>query len=156
MSELLSFILRAKAATYVGSGERAVASRPGSHDLVYTEDGWQYRDSYFGGTDFIGQETVWKMTVDSVEPVWAMNYYGKIARDDLLDGAESGRIIKQALFAMYAEGRFLGGFRWEDGNGPVYVDESNGDYQNFTGHESISIGGVEAYLLVYNGGLIRP
>jgi hypothetical protein len=35
-------------------------------------DDWLYRDSYFGGTNFFGQETVWLRG----EPVWAENYYG--------------------------------------------------------------------------------
>jgi len=156
MSGLLDFIVRAKAATYVGSGEGAVSSRPRSHDLVYAEDGWEYRDSYFGGTDFIGEEVVWKVTTDTHEPAWAMNYYGKIIRDDLLNGATSGQIIKRALSAMYTEGRFLGGFRWDDGSGAVYLDESEGDERCFTGRESISVGGTVAYVLTYHGGLIRP
>jgi hypothetical protein len=33
IDELNAFIVRAKAATYVGSGEHVESSRPGSHDL---------------------------------------------------------------------------------------------------------------------------
>ena len=35
-----------------------------------------YLDSYFGGTDFIGQEVVYF----EGQPTWAMNYYGYIVR----------------------------------------------------------------------------
>ena len=56
--ELNAVIVRAKAATYVGGGVKASASRPGSHDLGWTEGEWRYLDSYFGGTDFLGQEVL--------------------------------------------------------------------------------------------------
>jgi len=46
---LYDFIVRSKAATYVGSGEPAPACRPGSHDLKFEEKDWAYLDSYFGG-----------------------------------------------------------------------------------------------------------
>ncbi|ASY62409.1 hypothetical protein SJ05684_c09500 [Sinorhizobium sojae CCBAU 05684] len=32
---------------------------PGSHDLAHERGSWRYLYSYFGGTDFAGQETVW-------------------------------------------------------------------------------------------------
>lgn len=70
LEELERFIVRAKLATYVGGGPKAASSRTGSHDLVFDESKWSYRDSYFGGTDFLGQETVWL----AGEPAWAMNY----------------------------------------------------------------------------------
>lgn len=49
-----ALILRAKAASYVGNGARAAASRPGSHDLTFQDNDLSYRDSYFGGTGFLG------------------------------------------------------------------------------------------------------
>ena len=145
------FIVLAKRTTYVGDGQRAEPSRTGSHDLTFDDGPWSYRDSYFGGTDFLGQETVWH----DGEPVWAMNYYGYILRPDLIDAARAGATIKAALSAMYAEGRFLGGFDWEGPHG-VYHDSSSGDVRHFHGHETIDVAGVEAYALDYAGGLIKP
>lgn len=145
------FIVAAKAATYVGNGEVASPSRPGSHDLGFAEGEWRYLDSYFGGTDFIGQETVWHKE----EPVWSMTYYGYITRSALIDGARAGATIKAALSLMYGEGRFLGGFEWEGPHG-VYRDTATGDHEHFHGRETISVGGIEAYALDYFGGLIRP
>jgi hypothetical protein len=72
IDDLNAFIVKAKRATYVGSGEKAEPSRLGSHDLTFSEGNWSYRDSYFGGTDFLGHEAVWLKG----EPVWAMSYYG--------------------------------------------------------------------------------
>ena len=66
--ELERFIVEAKAQTYVAGGEHVASSRQGSHDLKYQNGEWAYLDSYFGGTDFVGQETVWFGS----EPVWSM------------------------------------------------------------------------------------
>jgi Domain of unknown function (DUF5680) len=150
LSDLNAFIVKAKRATYVGSGEKAHPSRLGSHDLAFHQGDWSYRDSYFGGTDFLGQEAVWLKG----EPVWAMSYYGYILRPDLFDGERAGQTIKSALAAMYNEGRFLGGFEWEGPHGR-YVDRSEGDVAHFRGRETILVQGVEAYALDYFGGLVK-
>lgn len=151
VGKLNRFVVKAKQATYVGGGQRAESSRAGAHDLVFSDGLWSYRDSYFGGTDFIGQETVWH----DGTPVWAMNYYGYITRPDLIDGRRGGDTIKGALSAMYGEGRFLGGWEWTGPHG-VYRDSSTGDVDHFSGHETIHVNGIEAYALDYHGGLIKP
>jgi hypothetical protein len=150
IEQLTSMIVAAKAATYVGGGIKAEPSRPGSHDLGWSQGRWRYLDSYFGGTDFLGQETIW---LDDA-PVWAMNYYGYILRPDLIDGQRAGETIKAALMAMYSEGRFLGGFDWTGPHGQ-YRDTSTGDTRHFTGRETIIVQGEQAYALDYFGGLIR-
>ena len=78
-AELNAVIVRAKAASYVGGGVKAPSSRMGSHDLSWSEGDWRYLDSYFGGTDFLGQEVLWY----GAEPVWAMSYYGYVLRPEL-------------------------------------------------------------------------
>jgi hypothetical protein len=147
---LNSFIVRAKAATYVGDGEHTAPCRTGSHDLRFTDGEWSYHDSYFGGTDFIGEEVVYF----GEKPVWAMNYYGRILRDDLLSGAEAGQMIKASLSRMYTEGRFLGGFEHTD-HDLTYIDTSEGGPERFHGRELIRRGQELAYELLYHGGLIR-
>jgi hypothetical protein len=149
-AELNAVIVRAKAAAYVGGGGRVAASRTGSHDLAWSEGRWRYLDSYFGGTDFLGQEVVWQ----DEAPVWAMNYYGYILRPDLIDAEGAGATIKAALAALYAEGRFLGGFSWSGPHGD-YCDRSEGSVAQFRGRETITVGGVQAYALDYFGGLVK-
>lgn len=149
-AELNAIIVRAKAASYVGSGGRTLSSRPGSNDLSWSEGEWRYLDSYFGGTDFLGQEVLWRVS----EPVWAMNYYGQVLRPDLIDGDRAGQTIKAALTAMYGEGRFLGGFDWQGPHGR-YVDRSKGNVASFRGREVIEVAGAEAYALDYFGGLVK-
>lgn len=151
LNALNAVIVAAKRASYVGGGEKSVSSREGSHDLVWSQEPWRYRDSYFGGTDFLGQETIWR----DAEPVWAMNYHGFILRPDLIDGVRAGETIKTALSAMYAEGRFLGGFRWLGPHGE-YVDKSEGGVDLFSGEEAIYCDSIKAYGLRYSGGLIKP
>lgn len=150
IAELNGIVVRAKAATYVGGGTKAGSSRPGSHDLTWSDGAWRYRDSYFGGSDFIGQEVIWFHD----EPVWAMNYYGYIRHPDLIDGQRAGETIKAALSAMYSQGRFLGGFEWT-GNHGTYHDVSSGDVTHFHGREVILVEGKEAYALDYFGGLVK-
>lgn len=110
MRMLEQFIVEAKAACYVGGkAAEPKASRTGAHDLSYVRGAFRYLDSYFGGTDFLGQEVVWK----NEEPIWALNYYGRILDPERIDGERAGNIIKKALVALYQEGRFLGGFTYQ-------------------------------------------
>ncbi|MCS6759618.1 MAG: DUF5680 domain-containing protein [Candidatus Devosia euplotis] len=150
IGELTSIIVAAKAATYVGGGTKAAPSRSGSHDLEWRQGRLCYLDSYFGSTDFLGQEAIW---LDDA-PVWAMNYYGFILRPELIGGQRAGETIKAALTSMYGEGRFLGGFEWTGPHGQ-YRDTSAGDASHFHGRETITVQGEETYALEYFGGLIR-
>ncbi|WP_329562075.1 DUF5680 domain-containing protein [Streptomyces uncialis] len=148
-SELESFIVRAKSATYAAGGGRIAPVRTASHDLEYREDGLVYRDSYFGGTDFLGQETVHSHDL----PVWGMNYHGYLLTGGI-DAHTAGEVIQEALTALYAEGRFLGGFRYTVG-GFVYHDETTGEVNRFRGTEHITLpDGTRAYELVYHGGRV--
>ena len=149
-TELNTFIVRAKSTTYVGGGEHSAASRLGSHDIRFSDAEWDYHDSYFGGSDFLGEEVVYLAS----RPIWAMNYYGRILRVDLITAAQAGQIIKASLSRMYKEGRFLGGFRFSENNF-TYVDTSEGIVDCFNGRESIIHGEETAYELYYHGGLIK-
>jgi hypothetical protein len=150
LPELQSFIVRAKAVTYVGGGTKIPACRHGSHDLKFVDSDWTYLDSYFGGADFIGEETVWF----AGEPVWAMNYYGYILKPELITPAQAGHMIKASLSRMYTEGRFLGGFQYGEDDF-TYFDTNEGEFSHFMGREWIERAGIKAYELVYHGGLIK-
>jgi hypothetical protein len=150
LDELHAFIVRAKRMTYVGSGQKLLPYRLGSHDLQFTEGDWAYHDSYLGENDFIGQEAVYYQ----YKVAWAMNYFGRITDPARMTSAEAGAMIKTSLSRMYAEGRFLGGFEHTE-NGLTYVDTNNGDFQFFTGREWIQRDGRTVYELVYHGGLIK-
>ena len=134
--KLYDFILAAKAASYVGDGEQISPCRTNAHDLTYAKDDFRYLDSYFGGSDFIGEEIVYKKE----QPVWGMNYYGSILKAEKISAAQAGALIKASLSRMYAAGRFLDGWEYalED---LVYHDTSDGDLTHFTGYEWIEQNG---------------
>lgn len=149
--ELNGFIVEAKSQTYVAGAKAQPSYRIGAHDLGYKRGIWRYLDSYFGGTDFAGQEVVWL----EEKPVWAMNYFGRIIEPGIIDGTVAGTIIRAALSQLYKQGRFLGGMVFDHSVGR-YVDTSEGDCTHFHGHEFILVDGQKAYELDYRGGLIIP
>ena len=150
LDRLNAFIVRAKAATYVGGGAVAPSCRPGSHDLRFADGPFAYLDSYFGGSDFLGEEVVYFQDA----PVWAMNYYGRILEPELIGAAQAGQIIQASLSNMYKLARFLGGFEHAVGEF-TYFDTSVGDVASFTGREWIAREGIKVYELLYHGGLIK-
>jgi Domain of unknown function (DUF5680) len=149
-AELQAFIVDAKLRTYVGSGSPSVSLRPASHDLECSAGDFVYHDTYFGGTDFAGEEVVYWHG----RPVWAENYFGHILEPDLIDGERTGQVIKSSLSLLYAQGRFLGGFEATDGD-CHYHDTSSGDAGWFQGREWIDLDGKTVYELFYHGGLVR-
>jgi hypothetical protein len=149
MDPLHAFIVKAKAETYVGSGEHVNSCRVKSHDLEYKDGDYYYLDSYFGGTDFIGEEVVYYRD----QPVWAENYYGKILESSMITAAEAGKMIKISLSLMYAENRFLGEFQHQE-NELNYFDRNEGDFSHFSGLEWIEKNGIRVYELRYHGGMI--
>lgn len=148
--QLNDFIVRAKAATYVGDGERIEPSRLESRDLAYKEGLFAYLDSYFGTLDFIGEEVVYYEN----QPVWGMNYFGRIIKPEKISGAEVGKILKTSLSKMYEEGRFLGGFEYTVDDF-IYMDTNKGELDAFSGRERITKDGEVVYELVYHGGMIK-
>jgi hypothetical protein len=147
---LHDFIIRAKKATYVGDGAKASSSRQGSHDLTYEDGDWCYRDSYFGGIDFLGQEVVWHQT----KPVWSMCYYGYILRPDMISAAEAGNLLKAALSKPDSQGRLLDNLSHSH-NDMTYNIASSGSFEHFKGRETIHVHNELAYALDYFGGLIK-
>ena len=74
MSELSSFLVRAKINTYATGGKSAEKrSNSNSKELIYKEKEYIYKDKYFGYNPFIGEEIVWKDN----KILWGMNYFGK-------------------------------------------------------------------------------
>lgn len=150
LNALSNFIVRAKRTTYVGGGAKLLPYRLGSRDLQYREGDWAYHDSYFGESDFLGQEIVYYQT----KAIWGMNYYGCLLRPDRATAEQMGRMIMISLSKMYEENRFLGGFEHVEGEFK-YVDSSDGNVAAFQGTEFIYLNNELVYRLVYHGGLIQ-
>jgi len=150
LKELVDFILQAKQATYVGGGKKLLPYRLGSHDLQFQKADWAYHDSYFGESDFMGEEIVYHRGV----AVWGMNYFGRILQPEKITSAQAGEVIQRSLTKMYQTGRFLDGFTHVVKEF-IYKDANEGDPLYFTGRESIEVNGQIVYALDYHGGLIK-
>ena len=73
MIKMEDFLIEAKKQTYANETiEKAKSTRQNSKDYEYKKDNMVYHDTYFGGTNFIGEEVVY---IDN-QTYWAMNYYG--------------------------------------------------------------------------------
>ncbi len=149
-TNLEAFIIRAKSATWLTGGPKSPSSRAGSIDLRYVEGALEYLDSYFGSTDFLGQEVVYEQTA----PVWVMNYYGRILEPTHFDGARAAAVVKVGRGALYLEHRFLGDHRVKTDDG-VFYNQSSGDHSAFWGREWIEHEGQTVYELVYHGGFVK-
>ncbi|WP_087024670.1 DUF5680 domain-containing protein [Thaumasiovibrio subtropicus] len=150
MTELKHFIVKAKANSYVNNAPKCLPSRQDAHEIQFQEERYQYVDSYFGGTDFLGQEVVY---LDG-KAVWAMNYYGRIITPSLYDGEQAGKVICQSLSLLYQSGEFLKNFEHTTPWGH-YHDSFSGDIRTFTGYEWITLQEEKVYELHYHGGLIK-
>lgn len=98
---LIGFLIYAKKQTYANAlGERQTSSRLGSKDYHFEEEIegeiMKYHDTYFGTTNFIGEEVVYR---GSDTPKWAMNYYGKTLDENLTEELMD-KVLKPALMKV--------------------------------------------------------
>jgi len=146
-----SFLREANIHTYANSNaEKASSLRPGSKDYHFEKGDLTYHDTYFGATEFIGEEIVYK----SGSPIWGMNYYGfaisKEMSENLFDS-----ILRPALMSDSGDNipvrgpkEFING-EWK------YTFNVDGDLANFTGVEEISKNDEIVCRLYCHGGLIK-
>ena len=60
MIKIEDFLIEAKKQTYANETiEKAKSTRQNSKDYEYKKDNMVYHDTYFGGTNFIGEEVVY-------------------------------------------------------------------------------------------------
>ena len=142
---IVSFLIRAKQATYAGKGAETASSRTGSHDLVYRENNLMYYDTYLGGDKFAGEEALWISDV----PYWSMNYVGRVTGSPF-----SGDFLKEALLHVPEEMPYRGPEKYVNGD-YTYSCSVEGDFDWFQGKETISWRGKQIYECYYHGGLIR-
>ena len=142
---IVSFLIRAKQATYAGKGAETASSRTGSHDLEYRENNLMYYDTYLGGDRFAGEEALWISDV----PCWSMNYIGRVTGSPF-----SGDFLKEALLHVPEEMPYRGPEKYVNGD-YTYSCSVEGDFDWFQGKETISYCGKQIYECFYHGGLIR-
>jgi hypothetical protein len=106
-------------------------------------------DSYFGSTNFLGQEVVWH----NGTPIWVMNYHGQILQPELYDGARAGITSQEGRGRVYALQTFLGNheFRLEHS---VFCMNTTGEPLSFSGREWHEVNGVVVYSFDFHGGTV--
>ena len=150
----VTFLVNAKRQTYAAQGDEATVAPLllGSRQLEYRDRALLYRDIYFGGAYFVGQETVYH---DSLA-IWAMGYAGGLIAP-IISPLEMGQVyefLRAALGQVASERPYRGPRIFRDG-AYVYTDESQGDIDRFSGVETITREDNQVYQLRYSGGLLR-
>lgn len=147
------FLIEAKKSTYAnGTAEKIESSRLDSKDYEYKKDNMLYHDTYFGGTNFIGEEVVY---IDN-KIYWAMNYYG-VTLDENLGEEAMDNALRPALMQVGVSENIIpvrGPREYKNGDFK-YTFEVCGDLTNFSGIETIYKNGKKIYELKCNGGLIK-
>lgn len=152
MKKLERFLIEAKKQTYANVNIKRVSnSRLESKDYEYKKDNMVYHDTYFGETNFIGEEVVY---IDN-KVYWAMNYYGVMLDESLLEETMD-KILRPALM-MVGEDDILPvrGPKELDNGEYKYTFVINGDLNYFNGTETIYKNNKKIYELKCSGGLIK-
>lgn len=151
--DLQNFLIEAKKETYAnGTVEKAKSTRRGSSDYEYKNDKYSYHDTYFGGTDFQGQEVVYQQ---EDTPIWGMIYYGRTLDESLSEEAMDNA-LRPALMQVGEDDTIpIRGPKEFENQGYKYTFEVTGDLTNFEGEETIEKEGKKIYTLKCHGGMIR-
>ena len=147
------FKKKKKKQTYANENvSKTASSRLNSNDYEYKKDNMIYHDTFFGGTNFIGEEVVY---IDN-KTYWAMNYYGTTLDENLSEEAMD-KALRPALMKVGENNNVIpvrGPKEFINGE-YKYVFEVNGDINCFNGIETIYKNNVKIYELKCTGGLIK-
>lgn len=151
--EIKDFLIEAKKATYANANaEKVVASRRGSNDYEYSNNEMTYHDTYFGGTNFIGEEVVYGS--NSEKPIWGMNYCG-VTLDQKLSEEAMDKALRPALMKVGEDDTLpVRGPRRFINDNYEYTFNVDGDLERFDGVEEIRKDGALVYRLRCTGGKI--
>lgn len=142
---IVSFLIKAKKATYADKGAETSSTRPESHDLVYRENDYMYYDTYLGGEKLAGEEALWISGI----PYWSMNYTGRVIGNHF-----RGDFLKEALLHVPAAMPFRGPEEYKNGD-YIYHCQVTGDFEWFQGYETISFRGQVIYECYFHGSIIK-
>jgi hypothetical protein len=153
-NEFVQFLIKAKQNTYAAQSDEAGVPPllTGSHQLEYGQGPWFYRDVYFGGNFFVGQETVYR----NEEPVWSMGYAGGLL-NGVVPAPEAEPVyafLQEALRQVGEERPFRGPHTFQQGE-YAFSDIGEGGVDAFWGVETITFRQKPVYRLRYHGGFIR-
>ena len=107
-----------------------------------------YRDRWYGGTSFAGQEIVWQQG----RAVWALDFYGANRPGTSAPPEELTKFHKSALQRVDAARPYRGPALYRDGRF-TYVTDVSGSIEEFRGTERVFYDDVEVYRMEFHGGL---
>ena len=143
--ELEDFLVHAKKQTYGSESTEPKQLDDGSKEYLVEAEEYVYRDRYFGGNPFIGEEVVyWEGA-----PIWSMNYYGKATDRE----SEVFEFLVKCLGMVETKKPYRGPDKYEEGPWH-YRFMSRGNLFSFWGEEEIFYDGVRVYWLRFHGGEI--
>ena len=145
LDELISFRLEANVNTYAAFMNEVESTRPASHDFRYEKGDYVYHDTYVGGEQFAGEESVCKKGT----ALYAMNYLGRV-----LDDRFSGDFLKEALRHADKKMPYRGPEIYQSGEF-TYKCSVTGDFNWFQGFEEIYLNETKVYECVFHGGTLR-
>lgn len=153
MNKIEKFLIEAKKQTYANELiEKVKSTRQNSKDYEYKKGNMIYHDTYFGGTNFIGEEVIY---IDN-KVYWAMNYYG-ITLDESLGEETMNNALRPALMNVGKDKKVLpirGPKEFINGE-YKYTFDNTGNINYFSGIERIYNNDKLIYELKCNGGLIK-
>lgn len=153
MDNLREFLIEAKKQTYANENiEKQISTRKESHDYEYSSNDFTYHDTYFGGTNFMGEEVVY---LKEETPIWGMNYYG-VTLDNSLSEEAIDKALRPALMKVGEDNILpLRGPKEYINGDYKYTFKVNGDLEYFEGEEIICKGDKKVYMLKCHGGTIK-
>lgn len=153
MYNIEKFLIEAKKQTYANEKvEKVSSSRLNSKDYEYKKDNMIYHDTYFGNTNFIGEEAVY---IDD-KIYWAMNYYGTTL-DEGLSEETMDNALRPALMLVGNDIDIIpvrGPKQYINGE-YTYTFKVDGNINCFTGYECIYKNDKKIYELRCHGGLVK-
>ena len=151
-NQLQEFLIKAKKETYANSeAEKINSSRIGSRDYEYRNGNMVYHDTYFGGTNFMGEEVVY---LEKDTPIWGMNYYG-VTLDESLSEEAMDKALRPALMLVGSDDTIPVRGPKEYTNGEYkYTFQATGSIEYFEGEENIYKKDKKVYTLKCHGGVI--
>lgn len=145
---LKNFLIETKKAGYgAGDSKKWIKEEDGSTTIPFESGDWRMHDNFFGGEPYGGNEVVFFKDA----AVWMMVYYGKVNPGE--DFAKLYKFLQKALLNAPDEMPVRGPKVLEEGEFK-YVNDWEGEIEEFSGEESISRSGQTIYNAKYMGGLV--
>ncbi len=150
LNQLCEFLVKAKKSTYAsGDLNKKIIEKDKSTSLFFENGDWKYHDNYFGGEPYGGREVVLFKNL----PIYLMVYYGYV-NEGVRDAQQVYAVLQGALSLIPKDKPFRGPEKYEKEEF-IYKNVFEGEIDNFSGEEIITINGKEIYKAKYIGGLVN-